>query len=76
MASSVRPASASSSAMAQVSRSGCAIATSIASSRRPHATSNGSRILFRTELIKPRQPWKGLADVELATAEYEADYYA
>jgi transposase InsO family protein len=26
--------------------------------------------LFKTELIKPRRPWKGLADVELATAEW------
>lgn len=26
--------------------------------------------LFKTELIKPRKPWKGLADVELATAEW------
>ena len=25
--------------------------------------------LFKTELIKPRRPWKGLADVELGTAE-------
>ncbi|OLT33927.1 transposase [Actinomadura sp. CNU-125] len=26
--------------------------------------------LFKTELIKPRRPWRGLADVELATAEW------
>lgn len=26
--------------------------------------------LFKTELIKPREPWRSLADVELATAEY------
>ncbi len=26
--------------------------------------------LYKTELIKPRKPWKGLADVELATAEW------
>ncbi|WP_438874360.1 integrase core domain-containing protein [Streptomyces griseoloalbus] len=26
--------------------------------------------LFKTELIKPRRPWKTLSDVELATAEY------
>lgn len=26
--------------------------------------------LYKTELIKPRGPWKTLADVELATAEY------
>ncbi|MGW4411576.1 IS3 family transposase [Nonomuraea sp. NPDC004702] len=26
--------------------------------------------LFKTELIKPRRPWKGLANVELATAEW------
>ncbi|MFV2178327.1 IS3 family transposase [Actinomadura sp. LOL_016] len=26
--------------------------------------------LFKTELIKPQRPWKGLADVELATAEW------
>lgn len=26
--------------------------------------------LYKTELIKPRRPWKGLADVELATAEW------
>jgi putative transposase len=26
--------------------------------------------LYKTELIKPRRPWRGLADVELATAEW------
>jgi putative transposase len=26
--------------------------------------------LYKTELIKPQRPWKGLADVELATAEW------
>ncbi|KUN16700.1 transposase [Streptomyces antibioticus] len=26
--------------------------------------------LYKTELIKPRKPWHGLADVELATAEW------
>jgi transposase InsO family protein len=26
--------------------------------------------LYKTELIKPRKPWKGLADVEVATAEW------
>lgn len=26
--------------------------------------------LFKTELIRPRRPWKGPADVELATAEW------
>ena len=26
--------------------------------------------LYKTELIKPRGPWRTLADVELATAEY------
>jgi len=26
--------------------------------------------LFKTELIKPRGPWHGLADVELGTAEW------
>ncbi|MFE7812096.1 integrase core domain-containing protein [Streptomyces sp. NPDC057433] len=26
--------------------------------------------LFKTELIKPRRPWRALSDVELATAEY------
>ncbi|WP_145969091.1 integrase core domain-containing protein, partial [Streptomyces hyaluromycini] len=26
--------------------------------------------LHKTELIKPRKPWRGLADVELATAEW------
>ncbi|MFD5233367.1 IS3 family transposase [Streptomyces qaidamensis] len=26
--------------------------------------------LYKTELIKPRKPWRGLADVELATAEW------
>jgi putative transposase len=26
--------------------------------------------LYKTELIKPRSPWKGLADVEIATLEY------
>jgi putative transposase len=25
--------------------------------------------LYKTELIKPRKSWRGLADVELATAE-------
>ncbi|MDX3095472.1 integrase core domain-containing protein [Streptomyces sp. ME01-24h] len=30
--------------------------------------------LFKTELIKPRRPWKTLSDVELATAEY-VDWY-
>lgn len=25
--------------------------------------------LYKTELIKPRKPWHGLADIELATAE-------
>ncbi|MFE0631231.1 IS3 family transposase [Streptomyces sp. NPDC058864] len=30
--------------------------------------------LFKTELIKPRRPWKTLSDVELATAEY-IDWY-
>ncbi len=26
--------------------------------------------LYKTELIKPRRPWKGLDDLEIATAEY------
>ena len=26
--------------------------------------------LYKTELIKPRRPWKTLSDVELATVEY------
>ncbi len=26
--------------------------------------------LYKTELIKPRKPWKGVDDVEIATAEY------
>ncbi|MFF5393193.1 IS3 family transposase [Streptomyces sp. NPDC013012] len=30
--------------------------------------------LYKTELIKPRKPWHGLADVELATAEW-ADWF-
>ncbi|MGW2588624.1 IS3 family transposase [Streptomyces virginiae] len=30
--------------------------------------------LFKTELVKPRRPWKTLSDVELATAEY-IDWY-
>ena len=30
--------------------------------------------LYKTELIKPRGPWRSLADVELATAEY-IDWY-
>ncbi|WP_405417556.1 IS3 family transposase [Streptomyces microflavus] len=30
--------------------------------------------LFKTELIKPRRPWRTLSDVELATAEY-VDWY-
>ncbi|MFM9700212.1 integrase core domain-containing protein [Streptomyces europaeiscabiei] len=30
--------------------------------------------LYKTELIKPRRPWKTLAEVELATAEW-IDWY-
>jgi putative transposase len=30
--------------------------------------------LFKTELIKPRRPWKTLSEVELATAEW-IDWY-
>ncbi len=30
--------------------------------------------LYETELIKPRGPWRSLADVELATAE-NVDWY-
>ncbi len=30
--------------------------------------------LYKTELIKPRGPWRTLADVELATAEW-VDWY-
>ncbi|WP_035957077.1 integrase core domain-containing protein [Kitasatospora sp. NRRL B-11411] len=30
--------------------------------------------LFKTELIKPRRPWRALAQVELATAEW-VDWY-
>ena len=30
--------------------------------------------LYKTELIKPRAPWRSLADVELATAEW-VDWY-
>jgi putative transposase len=30
--------------------------------------------LYKTELIKPRGPWRGLAHVELATAEW-VDWY-
>ena len=26
--------------------------------------------LYKTELIKPRRPWKGIEDLELATAEW------
>lgn len=26
--------------------------------------------LYKTELIKPRRPWKGLDDLEIATAEW------
>jgi putative transposase len=32
--------------------------------------------LFKTELIKPRGPWRTVDQVELATAEMEAAYYA
>ena len=32
--------------------------------------------LYKTELIKPRGPWKDLASVELATAEYVEWYNA
>jgi putative transposase len=31
--------------------------------------------LFKTELIKPRRPWRTLSDVELATAEW-VDWYS
>ena len=31
---------------------------------------SGSYLHIKSELIKPRGPWKTLADVELATAEY------
>jgi transposase InsO family protein len=35
-----------------------------------------SRIgLYETELIKPRKPWHGLADVQLATAEWVDWFY-
>jgi putative transposase len=30
--------------------------------------------LYKTELIKPRRPWRSLAQVELATAEW-IDWY-
>jgi putative transposase len=30
--------------------------------------------LYKTELIKPRSPWRSLADVELAAAEW-IDWY-
>ncbi|WP_189315778.1 integrase core domain-containing protein [Streptomyces brasiliensis] len=30
--------------------------------------------LYKTEVIKPMRPWKGLSHVELATAEW-ADWY-
>ena len=30
--------------------------------------------LYKTELIKPRRPWKGFDDVEIATAEW-ADWF-
>ncbi|WOC11689.1 IS3 family transposase IS994 [Gordonia sp. MP11Mi] len=30
--------------------------------------------LYKTELIKPRRPWKGLDDLEVATAEW-VDWY-
>jgi putative transposase len=30
--------------------------------------------LYKTELIKPRGPWKGLDDLEIATAEW-VDWY-
>lgn len=30
--------------------------------------------LYKTELIKPRRPWRSLAQVELATAEW-VDWY-
>ena len=30
--------------------------------------------LYKTELIKPRGPWRSLAEVELATAEYVDGY--
>lgn len=30
--------------------------------------------LYKTELIKPRGPWRALAEVELATAEW-VDWY-
>jgi len=26
--------------------------------------------LYKTELVKPRRPWKGLDDLEIATAEW------
>jgi putative transposase len=32
--------------------------------------------LYKTELIKPRGPWRSLADVELATAEWVAWFNA
>ena len=30
--------------------------------------------LYKTELNKPRKPWRGLADVELATAEWDDSF--
>ncbi|MFJ1673052.1 integrase core domain-containing protein, partial [Streptomyces bottropensis] len=43
---------------------------------RAHSTVNANALmesqigLYKMELIKPRKPWHGLADVELATAEW------
>lgn len=43
--------------------------------RRQRQCLMGSTIgLFKTELIKPRRPWKTLSEVELATAEW-IDWY-
>ncbi|MGX4693667.1 hypothetical protein [Streptomyces sp. JNUCC 63] len=35
-----------------------------------HALTESTIGLYKTELIKPRRPWKTLSDVELATVEY------
>jgi putative transposase len=39
-----------------------------------HALMESTIGVFKTELIKPRRPWKTLSEVELATAEY-VDWY-
>ncbi|MFD0305918.1 integrase core domain-containing protein [Streptomyces sp. NPDC127119] len=60
----------SGSARSPLRRLPCSYFSSTSSRSSTFSRSQNGIGLYKTELIKPSRPWHGLADVELATAEW------